>query len=274
MRNLIRFILKHQNFFLFFLLEGFAFLFLINHNAYQSASFFNLSSGVSGGLQSQVSNISEYFDLKRENELLQAENARLKAVLSNIAQADTFPIPVQPDSLNDYSFIPAKVVNISVSNRSNYAIINAGEKDSIKAGMGVISNKGVVGVIKATSQHFSVVMPIINHNYRVSSKFANSNYFGSLSWDGLHHQTAQLNAIEKHVPIHINDSIVTTGFSATFPEGIPVGTVSHFTSDPDEDFYNIEINLATNFKTVSSVYVISMKHKDERLQLSEEETND
>lgn len=274
MRNLIRFILKHQNFFLFILLEGIAISFLVNHNAYHSASFFNTSSRISGGMQEQLNNVTHYFELKGENTRLQEENARLKSILYNTIIVDSMTIPVLPDTTTLFTFIPARIIRTSTSNRANYAVINIGSGDSVKAGMGVISNRGVVGVVKSTSDRFAVVMPIINHNYRVSSKILGSNYFGSLSWDGVNYRKAQLNAIEKHVRIQIGDSIVTTGFSSTFPEGIPVGTIDAFNSDPNEDFYSIDINIATDFKTVSSVYIIKMKHNEELNELIDTELDD
>ena len=52
-----------------------------------------------------------------------------------------------------------------------------------------------------------------------------SNHFGELTWDGKSHQFAQLNSVEKYVPVAVGDSLITNNFSNIFPEGIPLGTV-------------------------------------------------
>lgn len=274
MRSLIRFILQHQNFFLFFLLEGIAFSFLINHNAYHGATFFNFSAKFTGGFQKKVNDVTHYFDLKRENEEVLAENAFLKMELLNIEKRDSLLPSFLVDSSHKYTVLPARIINNSTAYRSNYIVISVGEKDSVGPGMGVVASAGVVGVVKAVSQHYSVVMPILNHQYRVSSRLTRSNYFGSLSWNGMDYRRAQLEAIEKHVPLFKNDTVVTSGYGHAFPAGIPVGVVEDFTTNPNEDFYKINVRLAVNFKTVSQVHVIQLNNREELETLIEQEFND
>ena len=91
-----------------------------------------------------------------------------------------------------------------------------------------------------------------------------NNYFGPLGWDGLDYRYAQLTDIPRHVDLYIGDTIVTSGLTTTFPEGIPVGVIENFTCDEGDAFYHIQVRLATDFRRISNVQVIDYKNRDEQ----------
>jgi rod shape-determining protein MreC len=135
--------------------------------------------------------------------------------------------------------------------------------------MAVISGSNVAGVIVGCSENYSVVMSLLNINFRLSSRFKSNGYFGSLSWDGRDYRHAILSEIPQHVTFGIGDTIETTGFSATFPEGILVGTVSNF-EKTGGDFYRIEVSLFTDFKKLHFVNVVGNMRKKEQLELEKQ----
>ncbi|HQG68560.1 MAG TPA: rod shape-determining protein MreC, partial [Paludibacteraceae bacterium] len=78
---------------------------------------------------------------------------------------------------------------------------------------------------------------------------------------------ASLTDIARHVPIKMGDTLVTSGLTTTFPEGIPVGTIENFNLKESDAYYEIKVKLATNFRTLSYVKVIDFKNAGELKEL-------
>ena len=217
-------------------------------------------AAVNGSISNVTGSISEYFylsennaDLLQENALLREELLALKSEINTIA-TDSLPC--------DYRVITANVINNSVNKQQNLIILDKGEADGIKPDMGVICASGVVGIIKTVSDNFSVVIPVINNQSKISCKLDSSNNFGSLVWEGGDYRYAELNEIPKHVKVSIGETISTSGFSSIFPANIPVGKVIDV-YEKSEQFLSINIELSTNFRSLSYVEIMDFKLKQE-----------
>ena len=254
---------------LFLLLELAALVVVINRNSYQSAKFYSWSLASMGSVHEKQNRVSDYFSLRLTNEQLAEENAILKELLIKGGSSRTMSLLSIQDPLADKNidFIPAKVVNGSVNKQHNIFTINAGSEDSIAVDMAVIGPLGVVGVVKSVSQHYAMVLPIVNVEYRVSSKLKGSNYFGTLKWDTNNYRFASLEGIEQHVNISVGDTVVTSGFGAVFPEGAMVGIIEAIIPGEEGVFHDIKVSLATDFKRLSYVYVMYNAHQKERISL-------
>ena len=136
----------------------------------------------------------------------------------------------------------------------------------MKPGMAVVSSDGVVGVIFNVSRHYATVISLLNTRLNISAKFKKNDYFGALQWDGKSYQKAILNEIPHHVEINVGDSIITSGYSTIFPEGIQIGTVQDFVVKGG-NFYEISVILSTDFKKLRFVNVISNLKKKDQLDL-------
>ncbi len=274
MRNFFRFIIKNHFIILFLLLEIVSFYLVVSFNSYQRASWISSSSKVSGGLYRSFSNVSQYLMLQQINEELANENTYLRNQLpsSFVDSKDYFSLVY--DSLNKQQFIyrSAKVINNSVNKHFNYITLNKGSKNGIAKEMGVISSKGIVGIIKDVSDHYSSVISILNTRLLISAKLKESGFFGALSWNGKDYKYAWLNEIPIHAPVSVGNLVVTSGFSAIFPERILIGTVESVEKDKGESFYKIKVKLSVDFKDLSFVEVISNNMRDEQLKI--ENNND
>lgn len=278
MKSLIRLILRYHNILLFIILETVAFTLIVQNNKYQRASFFNSSNYMVGAIYDMYSSITQYFNLKEINEQLATENARYRNMLheSFIFYDEAFKY--EDDTLHErkYKFIDAKVVNNTINTQNNYLTINKGVKHGIKPDMGVVSPKGVVGVVKRVSSNYSTVISVLNTNLRISTRIKKNNYFGSLQWNGEDWQKAILNEIPSHVNIQKGDTLVTSEFSGVFPSGILIGFVNEVREVEGSNFYEIEVDLATDFKNVSHVYVVNnlLYHELKELENQDEEESD
>jgi rod shape-determining protein MreC len=161
-------------------------------------------------------------------------------------------------------FIPARVIYNQVSGIENYITINKGSLAGIEADMGVLTHHGIVGVVTKVSAHFARVIPLLNAKFQTSGKLADTNYFGPLVWDGKDSRYTYLRELPRHATFEIGDTIVTSGFSTFFPEGIPVGTVEASYKQKDDDYNSLKIKLFTDFNTLNDVLVVGNALKEER----------
>lgn len=270
MNNLFRFIIRNHIIFLFILLEVLSFYLLFQNNNFQRAKILNTGFEFAGIIYSRYNEITEYFSLKEENLKLSEENARLRNLLYNSYKTDTVFTNHANDSLRhlQYSYISAKVVHNSVNMQNNYIMIDKGRKHGIKEEMAVISPNGIVGIIKNVGENFSTVIPLLNSNLRVSAKIKRNGYFGSIMWDGRSYNKALLNEIPVHIRIKKNDTIITSGYSAIFPEGIMVGKLEEFSFKGGDNFYTTKVALSTDFKNLNYVYVVYNMMKGEMEKLN------
>lgn len=266
MRSLLRLLNKYSYVLVFLLLETLAILLLNKHNFYQHSRLLNTNREVTGWIYDRVDGVREYISLKSNNEILVEENSKLrnKLVYQQILESDSTVVIAPGTSF----YTPARIVHSSVYRQYNYLTINKGRKQGITQDMAVISDAGIVGIVLESSPNFSTILPIINPDFRLSAKIRKSNFSGILSWDGSSPRHAVLNEIPYHADVQIGDTIVTSGFSAIFPEGLYVGTISEFTLQ-EGNFYNIHIDLGTNFSTLFHVNVIKNYLQEEQLELEE-----
>lgn len=276
MRNLIRFIDTYSFFFLFLIFEVFAFYLLFRNNNYQKTSFLNSTNQVVGEVYSRYSNLTDYLNLAEVNQKLSKENARLRENQINSFYRLFGENIYIYDTLykRQYHYAKAKVINNSINKQNNYLTLSIGAKNGIKSGMGVLGPNGVIGVVKNVSEHYSSVLSVLHSRAKISCKLKKTNYFGSLQWDGKDYREGLLLDIPNHVDVQPGDTIVTSGFSSTFPENIQVGTISEINKPEGENFYEIRVLLSVDFKNIRYVYLVKNKLQEEQEALEKETEED
>lgn len=248
---------------------------LVQNNRYHSAEYASKAKAVSGTIFAAVNDFKEYLSLKEANKALARENSMLRNYLqSNYNTFDTTRIFVN-DSIykQRYRYQDAKVVNNTVNKQFNYITLNKGAKSGIRPEMAVIGPNGIVGIVNGVSENFSNVISLLNVNFKISARLKKNNYLGSVTWEGKDFEYCTLSDIPQHVVINKGDTVVTTGFSESFPEGIMIGTVGSYNLK-DGNFYKIDVHISTVFKTLSYVSVIENLMKEEETNLKTKTEND
>ena len=268
MKEIIKLILKYHFTIIFILLEIVSFSLIIRHNEYQRAIFSESASTLFGNISSTITSIKDYFRLKEMNESLANENILLKNRLEKYEFLRDTIIhgTVVQDSIPVYEYIGAKQVNATYNRTKNYITLNQGRKNGLQKEMAVCTPEGIVGLIQDLSDHFAVVIPLINVDSRISAKIKKNNYYGSLQWDGNDYAYSYLNDIPYHVEVNAGDTIVTSGLSKIFPGGIVVGYVESVDKET-ANFLKIKVKLAVDFKRINHVYVILNNKKNEQTSL-------
>lgn len=269
MRSLFRFLVRNYFLMMFLALEAISFVMIVSFNHYQRVTFFNSSNQLAGAVFDRFSSMDDYFSLSSTNARLAADNASLRKQLHlRIMQQDKFPVnPLDTVEAPAYIFTSAKVISNSVNKQLNYITLNKGSRHGIKPDMGVIDASGVVGVITNVSQNYSTGLSLLNKRLSLPAKITKNNYFGSLVWDGAHYNTADLKEIPFHIMVNVGDTVVTSGYSNIFPEGIMIGIIKKYDIESGTNFYNIKVELTTNFKTLDYVEVVQNTKRAEMIQL-------
>ncbi len=268
MRNLLTFIAKYNNLIIFLILEGIAFSLLTSGNSYHNTRIVKGTRGLTRRIEQRASNARTYFRLREIGQTLATENTYLKNEIERLGRNETQFFSPLTDSVYQQQYIwsTAEVVNNSVNRQKNFFTLNKGVLQGLSVDMAVTSDRAIAGVIVGCSMNYSVVMSLLNLDFRLSSRIRSNGYFGSLSWDGIDISQAVLSEIPQHVTISVGDTVETTGYSAVFPEGIMVGTVSDF-EKTGSDFYKITVLLKTDFKRLYYVNVIGNLQKAEQREL-------
>jgi rod shape-determining protein MreC len=280
MRKLLEFLVSKRHWFLFILLEIICFVLIYRNNAYQRNIILSSANVVTGRIASVTGQIKSYMNLREINRDLSEHNGQLELELLRIQeqlevlQADTVLFEGFASDSSElsfpYDFIMARVINNSVSQLANFITIDKGKKDGVLPDMGVVSDKGVIGVVSAVSENMAIVLPILNPKFNLSCKVKGNSYFGSMTWNGRDIQYANLEQLPRHVEFVQGDTIVTSGFSTIFPSGIIVGTIHSFEREKDDNFFSLEVKLSTDFTSLSNVRVLRNYRHQEQISLEQE----
>lgn len=263
MRNLLELINKHNHLLFFILLEIIAIGLIIQNSNFHKSAFINSTNGITANSFEAISHLKDYFSLKSTNEMLLVENAKLKSLISYQAKDSV-------RSSDPHQFISATIINNSVSRANNYITLDKGEVDGVRKGMGVVTEKGVIGIVKATSQKFSSVLSILHSQSKVSVVIKKNNHFGSLQWDGKSYKKARINDIPSHVNLSIGDTIITSGFSFIFPSKTQLGVISKIDTEEDDKFHEITMTFIEDLKQVKYVTICQSLNKNEKTKLEED----
>ncbi|WP_100611808.1 rod shape-determining protein MreC [Confluentibacter lentus] len=256
MQQIVNFIIRNKTFLLFLLLFSISIFFTVQSHSYHKSKFINSANFLTGGVYNSINNISEYFHLKSQNEILAKENNRLKAILYN-SQTKRNTSYIDSVTFNAlYKFRTAQVIKNSYNATNNVLLVNRGIKDHIKQDFGVITDKGILGIVDQTSKNYATVLSVLNSKSNISAQLKNSNHFGTLKWDGKSHVYTQLIDIAKNAILKKGDTIITSGRSSIFPKGVLVGTINDFKLDPSENSYIINIKLFNDMANIEHVYII------------------
>lgn len=274
MRKLLQFLYKNNHWFLFILLEVASVILIFRFNNYQHSVYLTSANAVFGKAQEVSSSVTSYFHLKSINEELLDRNMELERQLSVLQDELRESISLKNEELllktsvlNNYKLYPARVVQNSIINVDNFITLNKGSNDGIRPDMGVVNGNGIVGIVYKTSPNYSWVMSLLNSRFSLSCKILGSNYIGNLVWEFGDATFAYLRDLPRHATFSLGDTLVTSGYSAIFPEGISVGTIDDISDIDDGLSYYLRIKLAVDFGKLDGVRVVENQDLLERREL-------
>lgn len=271
MNNLTKLLYRFRAAIAFVVLGVTAFILIFNNTYYQQTQIYGALRHIQDYWHVTMGKLAEYTALKDDNERLLIDNAILRNQIMYCQNADSLH-KRREYAPRRYTCIPARVSGGAVNKQHNYLSIDIGSNDRIHSDMGVVSNNCAVGIVVDASPHFATVMPIINRNTKISARLKRSGHIGSLMWDGVYYREALLTEVPQHAAVATGDTIVTSGYSALFPEGIIIGTVIDYKIKRGS-FYEIRVRLAVDFNKLKYVEVIDDILQTEQRILEERQPN-
>ncbi|NBJ06498.1 rod shape-determining protein MreC [Alistipes sp. Z76] len=261
MYKLIEFIRRIYVVLLFIVIEAIALNYYAHSSYYTQAKILSHANRVTGGVQSAIFGVRHYFTLRHENELLSERIADLEMELAvyreQVAAAGIDSLQPHIDELSQYRYTTARIVSNSIARDRNYITLNRGIMHGVTENMAVISPDGVmVGYVIGCSERYSVVMPLLNIDFRTSGKIAGDDHFGSISWGGGSPYKMEMTELSKYADIEVGDEVVSSGLSHYFPEGVKIGYVESYSLNDTQTAYDVVIRLAADVTKISNVIVI------------------
>jgi rod shape-determining protein MreC len=267
MQQIFNFIFKNSHRLLFLLLLIVSLVLTIQSHSYHKSKVISSANYFTGGIYEKINSVSEYLNLKTQNEELALENARLKSIIFNakdtvsISKIDTIK------GVNKANIIVSKVIHNSYNSYENYLTINSGEAAGIKPDMGVVNSAGIIGIVDKTSKNYATIISILNVKSQINAKIKKSNHFGSLVWNGKSTGFVQLIDVPRLASVRKGDTIVTGGQSVIFPENIGIGTIDKIYIDNKTNYYTLNVKLFNDMTNLGHVYIIKSKDREEIINL-------
>ena len=269
MRNFILFVRRFFNLILFLILEIVCVILIEHTNTLQGNDIISSANMVSGLIYKKQSDVVYYFGLRKMNDSLVNENARLRNMIDQLHGVDTLKDSVVHRKLYltdssthivkfaDYLYRTARVINNSTNASDNYITINRGAKDGISKNMAVISGTGIVGRVEHVSAHFASVLSILSSKQKVSAKLKDGTN-GYIIWDEKQPDVLVMTDVPQQVKVKKGDSVYTAIFSIFSPD-ILIGTVLKTVVVKKNAMQLIYLQSSTNFHNLQYVYVIENK---------------
>ena len=274
MRNLLEFLSKYNHWFVFVVLEIISIILLFQYNTYQGSVWFTSANSVAGKVYELSAEVEKYFSLVDVNQQLSLRNIEqerqiniLEQRILNTTKDSSSIIVNNKDLFNGFQIIPAKVITNSINENDNLITLDKGRAEGITPNMGVVSGLGVVGIVYMVSEHYCIVLSVLNSKSNISCTIKNKGYLGYLHWSKGASDYAFLDDIPRHAHFRMNDEIITSGYSSIFPQGIIVGKITNAYNSVDGLSYRLKVKLATNFSTLRDVFIINNAPMLERIEL-------
>ena len=276
MRQLLSFLIRRTPFLLCLLYVGISLFLLTRSNPYHRNILLGSANRIVGSFYTVTGNISGYFNLQEinrelheQNEALEMELLRTRSLLEHYQSAEALQREIQEHPF-PYRFVSARVINNSTNRIANYITLDKGRSDGIAPDMGVVDHNGIVGIVSAVSDRFAVVISLLNPKLQLSCKVKGSDYFGSLIWDGEDPAYAHLEELPRHVELQPGDTVVTSGYSAVFPEGLVVGRIESVEKQQRNNSNTFRVALSTDFGKLKEVRVLANQDQAERRSVEKE----
>lgn len=278
MYKLIEFIRRIYVVLLFILIEAIALNYYAHSSFYTRAKILAHANSVTGAMQQSIFSLRHYFTLRSENEMLAQRVAELENALTvyreqeRQMQTDTLTMAAMDStmlaSLSQYRYTTARVISNTINSSHNFITLNRGRQHGVLVDMAVVTPDGaMVGYVLECSERYSIVMPMLNTEFRTSGKISGDEHFGSISWDGTSPHRVQMSELTKYSEFEVGDEVIASGLSQYFPEGVRIGYVESLKENENHTSYDVDIRLAADMTRLSNVILIENTNYTEIYEL-------
>ncbi len=224
----------------------------------------SIAFGTFASVTSVFTNVFDISNLKTENENLRRTNAEMMLQLSKLREyaienTELKGLLALKDS-SKYPLIPATIISKSLTKSQGTITLNAGKNDSVKVGMPVITDKGLVGIIYSISPNYSIARTLTNVDLNITVKSERTRENTIMKWNG---EWLVMVNVPKTYDLKKGDRIVTSEISSIIPFPLPVGIVNEIGNVDKGIFNEVRVQPFVDFQKVETVFVLGIvKNKE------------
>ena len=203
----------------------------------------------------------DYVDLlmvREENSVLRArvaaldeENLQFREALvasgrlQRIAEMrDAFEIPM----------LPSELVGVDASQWFRSALVDRGQVDGVRAGMPVISEQGLVGLVRATSTTAARTMRVVDRQSAIDGTVQRSRTRGLVRGRGT--DQLEFEFVARGHDVEVGDLVMTSGLGGVYPKGLRMGEVVEILDPGSQLMQTALIEPAVDFGRLEQVFVM------------------
>ena len=136
--------------------------------------------------------------------------------------------------------------------------------------MAILAPDGaMVGYVVACTERYSVAMSVLNTSFRTSGKIADTDYSGSIYWDGTDPSTVTLGELSKYAEPKPGQEVVTAGLSEYFPADVLIGWVESAELNETKTSYTVRVRLAAEMSRLNEVILVADRDRYEIRELQQ-----
>jgi rod shape-determining protein MreC len=212
-------------------------------------------------LRNFLSDVTSLGRTRNKIERLQAENDKLRLSLQNRKNADALLKQLQGvldlAGTAGYKVVGAKVISQGSTTSFTQSItIDVGSNSGVRSNMTVLSNYGLVGVVKYVYPNSALVQLASDPAFRIGVRIAGSQQIGIMSGQGTRRGVLQL--LDNRTRIKEGDVLLARGSQGgrPFVPGAPIGSVTDVDNSPGAVTQTADVKFYANFSTLGVVAVV------------------
>jgi rod shape-determining protein MreC len=206
-----------------------------------------------GQSKKQITELNKQIDLLKANQILDEDKVSQLNQLKNVLDLA---------GSGGYQVVAARVINRgSTETFKETLTIDVGSRSGITKNMTVISESGLVGVVKSVTSNSSIVLLMSDPTFKVGVRIAGTQSIGVVSGQG--GSTYLLQLLDATGEIKEGDALVARGSAGDRPfvPGVPVGIVTNVSSNASSITQNADVESSANLEKISVVAVVTAATK-------------
>ena len=258
MRNLLLFIIKNKDHFVFFFSIILSSTLLFNNENEEMSVIRGFATDIVSFLSSPMVKVKSLAIVSEENQYLREKNLQLNLELESILYAadENKKLRDLLDFKRDtkLKIVPARIINKGIQTNLNSLTIDIGSKNGLLSNQAVLTPEGIIGKTVQVCQSSSLVQSISDNNFRLSVRIMPSGAVGILRWHS--NSMCKVYEVQKNVEINIGDRVITSGFSKIYPPKLPVGVVSGVYDERGSYQKVVNVEIQSDFESIQNVFVV------------------
>lgn len=224
-------------------------------------------------VEQQFAWVGGYFRALDENDILRQENIVLSSEVARSREAVYQNVRLQRllgfQDTTSFPLMPARVIARDITPERNFITLNVGSNDSVRVGMAVVDERGVIGRVYDVSANYALVMPYLNTDIRIPGKIQSLQANGIVRWEGVDRDRLLMEYVSRTEPVLKGHLVVTSGASGSFPAGYPIGFVDSVATLPGRNQLRIMLTPTSPVDQADFVFVVLKEAGDEQVELQE-----